>query len=173
MKRQLSLFQSANIEIDITLTRRKIWVEVEKYNHAKYIIQRNGRANYDIKATTISDMPGGGFNEYASQTERAVVEAQEELFLAQKYVQEFNDAIEAISNFRTNVPEVKNRRKEIFKLVFLKNKSRQQICEELAIGETLYYKEEQEAIKQFARNFGCIVEAQEGSKRKSSFWLEK
>ncbi|WP_239256669.1 DUF1492 domain-containing protein [Listeria ilorinensis] len=171
--KQLSLFKASNFEIDITSTRKNIWIEIEKYNYAKFIIQRNGRAIADLQATSISDMPGGGYKEYQSDVERAIVEAQHELEEARIYVKRFEEAVDAITNIRTNVPEIRNRRKEIFKLAFLKGYSKHRICEKLAIGETLFYDEEQEAVKQFSLNFDCYAIAHGSSKRKKSVWVGK
>ncbi|WP_410250429.1 hypothetical protein [Listeria welshimeri] len=55
----------------------------------------------------------------------------------------------------------------MFKLTFLKGWSRHKICDELAISETLFYKEEQEAIKQFFDRMGCYGVSHHSLKRKS------
>ncbi|EAD6941075.1 DUF1492 domain-containing protein [Listeria monocytogenes] len=169
---QLSLFKSINFEIDITSTRRNIWIELEKYHYAKFVVKRNGRAVAGIQAMTISDMPGGGYKEFQSDVEQAVVNAQTELEQAKIYIEEFDEAFAALTNYKTMSVEVKSRRREIFKLIFLKGWSRHKICDKLAISETLFYKEEQEAIKQFSVRMGCYAVSNHSSKRKSGIWVE-
>lgn len=169
---QLSLFKSINFEIDITSTRRNIWIELEKYHYAKFVVKRNGRAVAGIQAMTISDMPGGGYKEFQSDVEQAVVNAQTELEQAKMYIEEFDEAFAALTNYKTMNVEVKSRRRKIFKLIFLKGWSRHKICDELAISETLFYKEEQEAIKQFSVRMGCYAVSHHSSKRKSGIWVE-
>ncbi|MBC1348334.1 DUF1492 domain-containing protein [Listeria welshimeri] len=52
-------------------------------------------------------------------------------------------------------------------MTFLKGWSRHKICDELAISETLFYKEEQEAIKRFFDRMGCYGVSHHSLKRKS------
>ncbi|ELO8894148.1 DUF1492 domain-containing protein [Listeria monocytogenes] len=66
------------------------------------------------------------------------------------YIEDFDEAFATLTNYKTTNAEVRSRRREIFKLAFLKGWTRHKICDELAISETLFYKEEQEAIKQFS-----------------------
>ncbi|MBC1532074.1 DUF1492 domain-containing protein [Listeria seeligeri] len=170
--KQLSLFKSTNFEIDITSTRRNIWIELEKYQYAKFVVKKNGRAVAGLQATSISDMPGGGFKEFQSDVERAIVTAQTELEEAKLYIEEFDEAINDLTNYKTTNADVRSRRREIFKMTFLKGMSRHAICYKLAISETLYYKEEQEAIKQFAVRMNCYAISHHSSKRKSGIWVE-
>ncbi|MBA3926556.1 hypothetical protein [Listeria rustica] len=170
---QLSLFNANNIEIDITSTRRNIWIEVERYQHAQHVIKRNGRAKVNLGAQQISDMPSVPQNEYTSNVERAVIEAQTELEDAKFYVEEFDDAMEQITNYKTRDADIRSRRREIFKYTFLKGWGRTRICSEFAISETLYYEEEREAIKQFSRNMGCYAIAHKNSKRKEGMFVDK
>ncbi|MBF2504938.1 DUF1492 domain-containing protein [Listeria welshimeri] len=170
--KQLSLFKSTNFEIDITSTRRNIWIELEKYQYAKFVVKKNGRAVAGLQATAISDMPGGGYKEFQSDVERAIVTAQTELEQAKLYIEDFDEAFAALMNYKTTNAEVRSRRREIFKLTFLKGWSRHKICDELAISETLFYKEEQEAIKQFSVRMGCYAVSHHSSKRKSGIWVE-
>lgn len=171
--KQLSLFKAANFEIDITSTRSNIWIEIEKYNYAKFVIKKNGRAIADLQATAISDMPGGGFKEYQSNIERAVVEAQVELQEAENYVRDFDEAVNSLTNYKTTSPDIRSRRREIFILTYMKGWSRHRICEKLAISESLYYKEEQEVVKQISLKLDCYAIAHRMSKRKSGIFVEK
>ncbi|EAD9170135.1 hypothetical protein AOE63_14280 [Listeria monocytogenes] len=88
------------------------------------------------------------------------------------YIEDFDKAFAALTNYKTTNTGVRSRRREIFKLIFLKGWLRHKICDELAISETLFYKEEQEAIKQFSIRIRCYAVSRHSSKRKSGIWVE-
>lgn len=169
---QISLFATKNIEIDLTTTRRNVIAEVEKYHHAKFTIKKGDRAKARLKATQYTDMPGREYSEYQSSVERAVIEAEQQYLDACAYVEEFDFAVNSITNYKTRDPEVRNRRREIFKSTFLKAQSVQKICQDFLISESLYHSEEREALIQFSRAMGCFGVAQHNTKRKAGVFLE-
>ncbi|MBC6165197.1 hypothetical protein HCA15_00970 [Listeria booriae] len=53
-------------------------------------------------------MPSAPQNEYVSNVERAVIEAQQELEDAKIYVEEFDGAMEQITNYKTRDADIRS-----------------------------------------------------------------